>query len=94
MLIPFKLPPISCFTLSLKRFSSDSDSCPMWGSDPASVPPPAEGRSSPTNAPVFPLVPSSYRVLGGSMYSFPLVRYSCALSVDVLHALLYLKVYS
>ena len=67
---------------------------PMWGSDPASVPPPAEGRSSPTNAPVFPLVPSSYRVLGGSMYSFPLVRYSRALSVDVLHALLYLKVYS
>ena len=31
---------------------------PMWGSDPASVPPPAEGRSSPTNTPVFP--PSSF----------------------------------
>ena len=30
---------------------------------PASVPPPAEGRSSPSNTPVFPLVPSSYRVL-------------------------------
>ena len=25
---------------------------PMWGSDPTSVPPPAEGRSSPTNTPV------------------------------------------
>ena len=27
-LIPFMLPQISCFTLSLKCFSSDSDSCP------------------------------------------------------------------
>ena len=28
ILIPFRLPQISCFTLSLKRFSSDLDSCP------------------------------------------------------------------
>ena len=42
----------------------------------------------------FPLVPSSYRVLCGSKYSLPLVRYSCLLSADVLHALLCLKVYS
>ena len=28
ILIPFRLPQISCFTLSLKCFSSDSDSCP------------------------------------------------------------------
>ena len=28
ILIPFRLPWISCLTLSLKRFSSDSDSCP------------------------------------------------------------------
>ena len=27
---------------------------PLWGWTPASVPPPAEGRSSPTNTPVFP----------------------------------------
>ena len=27
-LIPFRLPQIDCFTLSLKCFSSDSDSCP------------------------------------------------------------------
>ena len=59
---------------------------------PASVPPPTKGRASPTNAPVFP--PSSYRVLHGSIYSFPLVRYSCLLSAGVLHALLCLKVYS
>jgi len=65
---------------------------------PASVPPPTEGRSSPTNTPVFPLVPSSYRVLRGSIYSFLLVRYSYPLSGHesecVLHALLCLKVYS
>ena len=41
-----------------------------------------------------PLVPSSYQVLCDSIYSFPLVRYSCLLSAGVLHALLCLKVYS
>ena len=34
ILIPFRLPQISCFTLSLKRFSSDSDSCPSVGIGP------------------------------------------------------------
>ena len=34
ILIPFRLPQISCFTLSLKCFSSNSVSAPMWGSDP------------------------------------------------------------
>ena len=58
---------------------------------PASVSPPAEGRSSPTNTPVFPPVPSSYGVLHGSICSFTLVRYSCRLSGGVLHALLCLK---
>ena len=28
ILIPFRLPQITCFTLSLKCFSSDSDNCP------------------------------------------------------------------
>ena len=42
----------------------------------------------------FPLVPPSYWVLRGSIYSFPLDRYSCLLSDGVLHALLCLKVYS
>ena len=41
-----------------------------------------------------PLVPLSYQVLHGSIYSFPLVKYSCSLSAGVLHALLCLKVYS
>ena len=36
-----------------------------------------------------PLVPSSYQVLCGSIYSFPLVRYSCLLSAGVLHVLLW-----
>ena len=32
--IPFRLPQTSCFTLSLKCFSSDSDSCPEVGIGP------------------------------------------------------------
>ena len=32
--IPFRLPQISCFTPSLKCFSSDSDSCPSLGIGP------------------------------------------------------------
>ena len=57
--------------------------CGDW--TPASVPPRAEGRSSPTNTPVFP--PSF-------LYSFPLIQSSCLLSAGVLYALLCLKVYS
>jgi len=34
ILIPFRLPQIICFTLSLKCFSSDSDSCPNVGLRP------------------------------------------------------------
>ena len=33
-LIPFRLPQISCFTLSLKCLSSDSDNCPNMGIGP------------------------------------------------------------
>ena len=59
ILFPFGLPKISCFTLRLKCFSSNSDNCPDVGiGPPASVPPPTEGRSSPTNTPVFS--PSSF----------------------------------
>jgi hypothetical protein len=55
ILIPFRLPQTNCFTLSLKYISSDSDTCPSMGirKTPASVPPPAKGRCSPTNTPVF-----------------------------------------
>ena len=34
ILIPFRLPQISCFTLSLKCFFSESDSCPNVGIGP------------------------------------------------------------
>ena len=34
VLIPFRLPQMSCFPLNLKCFSSDSDIAPMWGPDP------------------------------------------------------------
>ena len=34
ILIPFRLPQISCFSLSLKCFSSDTDSCPDVGMGP------------------------------------------------------------
>ena len=92
--VPFRLPQISCFTFSLKCFSSDSVA-QMWGSDPCFSSPTLQG-----GVPVlltllfFSLVPLSYRVLCGSIYLFPLVRYSCLLSAGVLYALLCLKVYS
>ena len=94
ILIPFRLPQISCFTFSLKCFS-DSDNCPAVGIRRL-----LQFPLSPRAGPVlltllfFPLVPLSYWVLCGSIYSFPLVRSSCPLSAVVLHALLCLKVYS
>ena len=95
ILIPFRLPQISCFTLSLKCFSSDSDSCLDVGIGPLlQFPhPPREGPVLLTLL-FFPLVPSFYRVLRGSIYSFLLLRFSCPLSAGVLHALLCLKVCS
>ena len=95
IVIPFRLPQISSFTLSLKCFSSDSDSCPPVGIG-SLLQFPHLPRAGPVllTLPCFPLVPSSYRVLRGSIRSFPLVRSSCPLSAGGLHALLCLKVYS
>ena len=95
ILIPFRLPQISCFTLSLKCFSSDSDNCPDVGIRPL-LQFPHLPRAGPVLLTLlfFPLAPLSYWVLCGSIYSFPLVRYSCPFSAGVLHALLCLKVYS
>ena len=95
ILIPFRLSQISCSTLSLKYFSSDSDNCPDMGIGPL-----CQFPHLPRAGAVllillsFPLVPSSYRVFHGSIYSFLLARYSCLLSAGVLHAFLCLKVYS
>ena len=94
ILIPFRLPQIGCFTLSLKFFSSHSDSCPNVGIGPLlQFPHPLRGGSVLLTLLFFPLIPSSCWVLHGSIYSFLLVRYSCLLSAGVLHALLCLKVY-
>ena len=66
-LIPFplRLPQISCFTLSLKCFSSDSDNCPDVGIGPLlRFPHPL--RAGPVILTL--LVPSSYRVFHGSVF--------------------------
>ena len=95
ILIPCRLPQISCCTLSLKYFSSDLDSCPAVGIRPLlQFPHPPRAGSVLLTLLFFLLVPSSYRVLRASIYSFRLVRSSCLLSAGVLHALLCLKVYS
>ena len=95
ILIPFRLSQVSYFTLSLTCFSSDSDNCPAVGIGPLLqfLHPRRAGPVLLTLL-FFPLVPLSYRVLHGSIYSFPLVRYSCRLSAGFLHAPLSLKVYS
>ena len=87
ILIPFRLPQISCFTLSLKCFSSDSDSCPAVEIGPLlQFPHPLRAGPVLLTLLLSPLVPLCYRVLHGSIHSFPLVRYSCLLSAGVLHA--------
>ena len=84
ILTPFRLPQISYFTLSLECFSSDSDKCPAVGIRPL-LQFPHQQRRGPVLLilPLFSLVPSSYRVLHGSIYSFPLVRYFCLLSAEI-----------
>ena len=62
-LIPFRLPQISCFTLSLKCFSSDSDNCPDVGIRPLlQFPHPLRAGPVLLTLLFFPLVPLSYRV--------------------------------
>ena len=68
-------------------FLPDSDSCPDVGIR-SLLPFSHQLRAGPVLLTLlfFPLVPSSSWVLRGSIYSFPLVRYSCPLSAGVLHA--------
>ena len=86
ILILFRPPQISCFTLSLKCFSSDSANCPDVGIGPL-LQVPHLPRAGPIllTPQFFPLVPSSYRVLRSCKYSFPLARSSSLLSPGVLH---------
>ena len=71
ILIPFRLPQISCFILSLRCSSSGSDKCPE-----VEVRPLLQFLHQPSAGPVlltllfFPLVPLSCKVLSGSVYSF------------------------
>ena len=95
ILIPFRLSQISCFSLCLECFSSDSDNCPTVGTRPLlQFLHPLRAGPVLLTLPFPPLVPSSYRVLRGSIYSLPLVRCSCPLSAGVLDTRLCLKVYS
>ena len=95
ILILFVLPQNGCFTLSLKCFFSDSDNLPTVRIGPLLQVPHQQKAGAVLLTLLFsPLVPLSYRVLRGSVYSSPLVRDSCPLAAGVLHALLCLKVYS
>ena len=93
ILIPFRLSQISCFTLSLKCFSSVPNNC-LDVEIRALLQLPHSPRQGPILLTLlfFPLLLSSYWILHGSMYSFLVVRYSCLLSVGVLQDLLCLKV--
>ena len=95
-LVPFRLPQISCFTLSLKCFSSDSDNCPDLEIGPL-LQFPQWLRAGPVLLtllffPPYFLSPTKFRVILHN--SFPLVRYSCPLSAGVLHGLLCPNAYS
>ena len=58
ILVPFRLPQISCFTLSLKCFSSDSDCCLDGGTGPLpQSPPPLRVGPVLLTLLFFPLVP-------------------------------------
>ena len=95
ILIPFRLPQISYFIHILKCFSSDSDNCPDVGIGPLpQFPHPPRAGPVLLTLLFFPPSSLSYQVLRGSIYTFPLVRYTCPLSAGVLDALLCLKVYS
>ena len=66
ILLPFRLPQISCFTLSLKCFSSDSDNCPHVGTG-ALVQFPRPPRAGPVLLRLlfFPLVPCPIEFCAG-----------------------------
>ena len=85
---------ISCFTLSLKCFSCVPNNCPNMGIKPLlQFPHPPRARSVLLTFLFFPLLPSSYQVLCGFIYSFLMVRYSCLLLAGILQDLC-LKAYS
>ena len=96
LLIPFRLSQISCGTFqqphTLLLCPKQLPQCGYL--TPASVPPPPRCRSNPANSTLFLLLPLSYQVLCGSIYSFPVVLGFCSFLAGVLQELLCLKVYS
>ena len=87
-LIPSRLPQISCFPLSLKCFSSDSDNCPDVGIG-ALLQFLHPLRAGPVL--LTPVFHASSHVLPSFAWFyifFPAVRHSCPLSASVLHAIL------
>ena len=85
VLTPFRLSWICCFTLQQPQILPLCPKQLLRCGDltPASVLPPARRRSSCAHSYFFPFLALSYWVLCGSIYSFPLVRYSCPLSAGV-----------
>ena len=92
ILIAFRLPRISCFTLGLKCFSLTQTIAPVWGLAPASVQLKAGPILLTLLFPASFLHPAEFYV--GLYIFFPLLRYPCPLSAGVLHAALCLKMYS
>ena len=71
ILIPFILSQISCFTLSLKCFPSVPNNCPHVMNKPLlQFPRPPRAGTVLLILFFYPLLPSSYHVLRGSIHSF------------------------
>ena len=66
ILIPFRCHRSAASLSALNVSPLIQTIAPMWDQIPASVPPPAQGRSSPTNTSVFP--PSSFVLLSFAWY--------------------------
>ena len=80
ILTPVRLPQVICFTLSFKCFSSVPNNCPTVGIRPLlQFPQLARAGQVLVTLLFSPLLPSSYWVLHVTIYSFPVVWYSCSL---------------
>ena len=75
ILIPFRLPQVSCFTLSLKCFSSDSDDSPDVGIRPL-LQLPNPPRASPVLLTLLLFPPSSFVILSFAWFCifFPIAQ--------------------
>ena len=93
ILIPFRLPQISCFVSALNVSPLTQTLALMWGLDPCFSSPICRGLILVTLL-FFPQFLRPTEFCCDSIYSFLLVRYSCLLSPGILHGLLCLKVYS